>query len=496
MHLMQLMAAVEVGQYINLWKLLPVLILLLIWARLLTWMDKDAINAHLPRLILNSIEIGVLIVGLLILLFIPLGSYLVGFSVFLFAFIVDVAIYLGLRHQKVGLKDLNDQFRHFIKNIGKGKEKDVKVAEGAVGLVNKAGKTMEPPSSESPDAVAYETVQKLLADPLRRHAEQIDLVPQEGAAGVRFIADGVGYAGTSLGRDEAVAAVQYLKRLAGLDLEEKRKPQTGKMKIQYAGKKHDVEITTAGNTAGESISVGIDVKSRHSRKLEELGMTDEQFTQMIDVVNDDSGGIVLLSAPKGQGLNTLMYAVLRKHDAFLSHIQTIERSAPADLEGIKQNPLAPNASGSEEAKLADWVCSQEPDVVAVSEITDPRTAATLVKFAAMGRRVYVGLRAGKTFEAIDQWRKLVGDDAAAMRDLKFVVSGRVVRKLCMACKVGYTADPETLRRLNMSPDKVGKLFQARTQPLRRPEGQSAGLRVLPGHAVHRARRCVRSLHHR
>jgi hypothetical protein len=40
----------------------------------------------------------------------------------------------------------------------------------------------------------------------------------------------------------------------------------------------------------------------------------------------------------------------------------------------------------------------------------------------------------------------------------------------MACKVGYTADPDQLRRLNMSPEKVGKLFQARTQPLRDPKG--------------------------
>jgi type II secretory ATPase GspE/PulE/Tfp pilus assembly ATPase PilB-like protein len=57
-----------------------------------------------------------------------------------------------------------------------------------------------------------------------------------------------------------------------------------------------------------------------------------------------------------------------------------------------------------------------------------------------------------------------------MKELRFIVSGRVVRKLCMACKVGYTADPETLRRLNMSPEKVGKLFQARTQPLRDQKG--------------------------
>ena len=186
MHLMQLMAAVDVGQYINIWKLLPVLIVLWIWARLLTWMDKDAVDAHLPRMMLNSVMIGVLALGLLVFLFMP--SYIVALSVFAFAFVVDMAIYLGLRHQKVGLGDLSKQFNNWIKNIGKKSEKEVKVAEGSVGLVNKAGNVIEPPDSESPDATAYEAVQKLLTDPMRRHAEQIDLIPQEGAAAVRFTA--------------------------------------------------------------------------------------------------------------------------------------------------------------------------------------------------------------------------------------------------------------------------------------------------------------------
>jgi len=34
----------------------------------------------------------------------------------------------------------------------------------------------------------------------------------------------------------------------------------------------------------------------------------------------------------------------------------------------------------------------------------------------------------------------------------------------------YTPDPETLRRLNMPPEKVGKLYTARTQPLRDQRG--------------------------
>jgi type II secretory ATPase GspE/PulE/Tfp pilus assembly ATPase PilB-like protein len=467
MALMHLMATVEVGQYINLWKLLPILIVLLIWARLMTWADKDAIDANLPRTLLNSIMLVVLAASLLVFLVVP--AYLVALSVFLFAFIVDIGVYLGLRHQKVGLKDLNKQFKDWVASLTSGKEKEVKVAEGAVGLINKKGTTIEAPDTDAPDAPGYAAVQKFLADPMRRHAEQIDLIPQEGAAAVRFVADGVPFNGTSLTRDEAAAAVTYLKRLAGLDMSELRKPQTGKMKLSYGGKKHEAEVKTAGSTAGESISLGIDVKTRHGRKLEELGMNDDQFTSVLDVVQDATG-IVLLSAPKGQGLTSMLYAILKKHDAFLTHIQTVERNPPVELEGIKQNKLPSNITAGEESKLVDWVCSQEPDVVGIAEMEDPKSAAIAIRYAGAGKRMYVGLRATSTFEALAQWRKLVGDDSDAMKDLKFIVNGRVVRKLCMACKVGYTADPDTLRKWNMSPDKVGKLYQARTQPLRDPKG--------------------------
>jgi type II secretory ATPase GspE/PulE/Tfp pilus assembly ATPase PilB-like protein len=468
MHLMPVMAAISVGGYVNLWKLLPIAVALLIWAKLLTWMDKDAIEAHLPRMVLNSIMTAVLILGTMVFLFMP--SYPVALSVFLFSFVVDLGLYLGLRHQKVGLGDLKKTFITWVKSIGKGKgEKEVKVAEGAVGLFNKAGKGVEPPDAENPDAVAYEAVQKMLADQMRRHAEQINLLPQEGAAAVQFIADGVPYNATGMSKDEASAAVTYLKKLSGLDLNELRKPQKGKMKLQFAGKKYDAEITSAGSTAGESVSVGLNVKQRHNFKLQDLGFSDDQFTAFLDVIHEPEG-IVLLAAPKGQGLTSLLYGVLRMHDAFVQHIQTVERDPPIEMEGIKQNILAPGAGATEEARLIDWVCSQEPHIVGVGEAEDPRSIQTLLKYAAQGRRVYLGMRAGTTFEALDHWRKLIGDDPVAMKDLRYIVAGRVVRKLCMACKVGYTPDPETLRRYNMSPDKVGKLFQQRTQPLRDPKG--------------------------
>src|SRR5437762_7389967 len=106
---MQLLAAVEVGQYVSIWKILVLLVFLLIWARLMTWMDKDAIDAHLPRLMLNSIQMLLAVVGLV--MFVLLPAYVVAISALVLAFVAGVGVYLGMRHQKVGLADLSKTFK-------------------------------------------------------------------------------------------------------------------------------------------------------------------------------------------------------------------------------------------------------------------------------------------------------------------------------------------------------------------------------------------------
>src|SRR5262249_54758290 len=147
----------------------------------------------------------------------------------------------------------------------------------------------------------------------------------------------------------------------------------------------------------------------------------------------------LLAVPKGHGLTSLEYAILRKHDAFISHIQTIERETQNDLEGIRQNKI-PVGTG-EEAKLIGWVASQEPDILAVDRIEDPRSAAEIANFGTTGKRAYVGLRNSSTFEALQMWRQLINNDQLALANLKLIVAGRLVRKLCPACKMDFNPDP-------------------------------------------------------
>jgi type II secretory ATPase GspE/PulE/Tfp pilus assembly ATPase PilB-like protein len=57
-----------------------------------------------------------------------------------------------------------------------------------------------------------------------------------------------------------------------------------------------------------------------------------------------------------------------------------------------------------------------------------------------------------------------------MDSLKLVVAERLVRVLCPACKIAYTPEPEALRKMNMSAERVDKLFQARKEPMRDQKG--------------------------
>jgi len=466
------LAAVNTGGYISLGKIVPVLIVLLIWARLLTWVDKDAVRALLPREWLNLGFLGGLILAFVLFLMLP--SYGAALPVLIVVMLIEAGAYLGIRNSKVGLADLKTDFRDWIAQKRGGKV--VKVLAGAVTLFDPSGKggPLPVPSGEDPERAGYDGVQTLLTDPLRKNAERIDLRPGEGGAQVHFTVDGVSYPALSMERATASAVAAFLKPLAKLNVEEKRKPQTGSLRVQLDGKKRDLELRTSGSSAGEILEVLVEPKKRHSLTIDKLGFAPEQL-QAVKASVEEADGIVILATPPSQGLTSMLYALLRAHDAFLQHIQTIERGADQDLEGITQNKLAANATAADEAKQVDWTISQEPDVLMINKIVDPGTTRQLITFVTnkeegKPRRVYVGMRAGTTFDALAIWRKLVGDDTLAMSQLKMIIAGRIMRKLCDACKIAYAPDPEQLKKLNLNPASAERLFQARREPLRDPKG--------------------------
>ena len=456
-----LLAAVETGAYVNAWKAIPLVVMLFVWGRFATWASKDAKFSRLPQLPLNLFIMGAGIAGFGAFFLLP--GFVLASLALVMSVLLPAGIYIGLRAQKQGLGDLQGEFASMFAVFKSGPRR-VKELQNTVQFMDKSGGLIAAPSEDQPEYAAFVAVQSLLVQPLSLGADVIKIAPADGQMKLNYELDGYPYAGNEVERQAGDIAIELLKAFAGLDLNERRKPQRGVFKVNINGTKRDVRLETAGSSAGEAALLNVDVKGRYTRKLDEIGMSPEQENLLRNHIASGQGGITLVAAPKGQGQTSTIYALLRAYDAFLTHIQTIERAPEIELEGITQNKMAASAPPAEELKLVNWVVSQEPDVLVVSSLEDGGSAREIVAHAAKGKRAVVGIRAVGGIEALAAWRKLIGDDSA-YEHVDMLVAGRLVRKICPMCKMAYEPDPASLRKMNLDPNRVQQLFQERTEPM-------------------------------
>src|SRR5690606_12327480 len=86
---------------------------------------------------------------------------------------------------------------------------------------------------------------ELVSEALARRAEMINVVPRGNAAAVTLFVDGVPYPGERLPKQEALAITQILKLLAGLDIKERKRPQSGGINTEYQERKYLLLIDSA-----------------------------------------------------------------------------------------------------------------------------------------------------------------------------------------------------------------------------------------------------------
>lgn len=338
---------------------------LVLWGAGLVWMHKDAVYARLPGGVIDAFMAGGMAAGFIF--FFATTNEALATTILSLFLATEIGMYLLLRNQTVGLDRLTAGFGGGIGWGGGGKTKGGLAGATTVVLLEKSGEAMAMPAGSSPMRAGYDALQNLLALPLDKNAGYIELKPADGAAERKFFVDGVGYRAEAMTRTAAAAVVGLVKQLAGLDQNEKRKPQTGSMKVVVGGKRKELRVETSGSAAGEELSITVDPKSQHLRRLEELGFDVDQLTQVKGMIAEN-GGMVLVATPKGQGMDSILYAMLREHNAFLSQIHTIEADTDTELEGVVQHRLSAGTNGAEAAKMVQLLTHQQADVVMASNV--------------------------------------------------------------------------------------------------------------------------------
>jgi type IV pilus assembly protein PilB len=104
---------------------------------------------------------------------------------------------------------------------------------------------------------------------------------------------------------------------------------------------------------------------------------------------------------------------------------------------------------------------QDPDIIMVGEIRDTETAKIAIEAALTGHLLIATLHTNDAPGAIARLAEMGIELFNLSASLLGVLAQRLVRKICKACQVEHTPDPDVLRRIGLSEAQIrgNKLYR-------------------------------------
>jgi len=319
---------------------------------------------------------------------------------------------------------------------------------------------VEPKTRE--EFLAMAAVQRVLHNAIVHRASTVGFVGRHNQGDIRMRISGEMVEGGSIERPAADQFAAVVRRLSGLDPQETRKPQEGRLRAVVAGQSFEIHIKTAGTVRGEQVAMRILDLSVAQMRLEQLGLADPQLDAIKEALAAKPG-LVILSSPKDSGLTTTMHACLRHFDRYINNVIVFEPRVEIEVENVQHIPIHQEDGPSAAAEVRSRI-RMEPDVVGFDSLVLPEAAQVLAE-ALEEHTVLVGLRAADTSQALARALALFGSPAPLAERLQMVVNQRLVRRLCPECREAYRPNPEFLRKANLASQRVDVLYRP---PLRTP----------------------------
>jgi type II secretory ATPase GspE/PulE/Tfp pilus assembly ATPase PilB-like protein len=287
----------------------------------------------------------------------------------------------------------------------------------------------------------------LLRMAIDRNASDMHIHPYLGGGAIRFRIDGRLRRITTVSDEMLSSVARYFKAQAGLD-SSPLIPQDGRLRLAYGRREIDVRLSVLPAYDGVRIVCRLLDQSRNF-SLQQSHFT-ESAQQTLRRMTNNSAGIVLLTGPTGSGKTSTLYALLAELNATDINIMTIEDPVEYVLPGISQVQVN-EKQGMTFAETLRAILRQDPDVVLVGEIRDGETARIASQAALTGHLVLSTLHTNDALGSLPRMLDL-GVEASILADaLLGVVSQRLIRRLCSACrqptKAPYSAIDQDYQRI-------------------------------------------------
>jgi type IV pilus assembly protein PilB len=313
-------------------------------------------------------------------------------------------------------------------------------------------------SSSANELGIIKLVNVLITNAIRDRASDIHIEPQEHEVVVRYRIDGDMRRVMSPPKRSHHALVARIKILSNLNIAERRLPQDGRMVMKVGGSREvDLRVSILPTVFGEKVVMRILDKEAFDKSTANLGFSahDERIfkTQLAKPY-----GIVIVTGPTGSGKSTTLYSALQTVKNVTKNIITVEDPVEFHMEGINQVHVNTKIGLTFGAALRS-ILRQDPDVILIGEIRDHETADIAIKMALTGHLVFSTLHTNDAASAIVRFTDIGIPSLLLSSSLNLIIAQRLVRRICVSCKVEYEPDAELLETLGLDAAKVKHLYK-------------------------------------
>jgi type IV pilus assembly protein PilB len=186
--------------------------------------------------------------------------------------------------------------------------------------------------------------------------------------------------------------------------------------------------------------------------LNRLGIEPTALLQLKSILARPHG-IIIITGPTGSGKSTTLYAALNYLKSPALNITTVEDPVEYRLAGINQIQVKPEI-GLDFARCLRAILRQDPDIILIGEIRDKETVEIAIKASLTGHLVLSTFHTNDAPSTISRLTYMGIERYLLSSTLNLVVAQRLVRKICENCKEPVALPAETLRRLQVDPERA------------------------------------------
>ena len=311
--------------------------------------------------------------------------------------------------------------------------------------------------AEGEDAPVIKLVHLIIQEAVKNRASDIHIEPMIDRLRVRYRIDGVCYEVDAPAKRLQGAITSRIKIMADLHVEEKRRPQDGKIAIKILGRSLDLRISTMPATHGESVVMRILDKKAVSFGLEELGFH-ESDTKIFKGLIKKPNGILLITGPTGSGKTTTLYAALSDLNKSDRKIITAENPVEYTISGLNQCQINTDTGMTFQRALRAML-RQAPNVILVGEIRDKETSEIAIQAALTGHLVFSTLHTNDAPSALTRLIDMGLAPFLVASSIQAVQAQRLIRTICPDCKTPFEEDIARLRSVGLREEQYkGRTF--------------------------------------